>query len=253
MCVAIRHEAFRYTYSRKWTLPLMNATEIKLPVTKGGSPDWELMESYIHWIHGVGIPRRVAAEKAERDRRARPLEEPAALPDVSEWGEFQLGNTPSTATTPEVRGLFDIQRGGKTTTGTSEVPYITSSLFNNGVSDHRKLEAVYPAGTLTVACDGSIGATFYQTVPYASNSHVCILTPNDDVKLNTATALFLGAVIRHEGSRYSFSHAWSLERMRSTSIKLPVTDDGSPDWELMARYIRGTRHSHRLVYGDDAE
>lgn len=156
--------------------------------------------------------------------------EPVTLPDITDWGTFTI------------ESLFDVKRGGGETPGPSAVPYVTSSARNNGVTDYRELVATYPAGTLTVACDGSIGSSFWQSRPYAASSHVCVLTPRDK-GITETSALFLCALIRQEAFRYSFGRAWQLSAMKRTALRLPVTEDGEPDWELMGRYIRSLPYS----------
>lgn len=43
----IKKEKYRYSYGRKWGIGRMNESQIKLPVTSTGEPDWEFMENYI--------------------------------------------------------------------------------------------------------------------------------------------------------------------------------------------------------------
>jgi len=43
----IRKERYRYSFGRKWTLGRMAASEIRLPATEEGRPDWSFMEMYI--------------------------------------------------------------------------------------------------------------------------------------------------------------------------------------------------------------
>lgn len=47
ICTVLKHEKYRYSYGRKWTLGNMEDTEIKLPSTADGKPDWQWMEDYI--------------------------------------------------------------------------------------------------------------------------------------------------------------------------------------------------------------
>ena len=47
ICTIMRLEKSHYSYGRKWGMEKMKATEIKLPATRDGTPDWEFMESYI--------------------------------------------------------------------------------------------------------------------------------------------------------------------------------------------------------------
>lgn len=47
ICSVLRHDQYRYSYGRKWTLENMEATNIKLPAIPDGMPDWQWMENYI--------------------------------------------------------------------------------------------------------------------------------------------------------------------------------------------------------------
>lgn len=47
ICTVIRREAYRYGYGRKWSLSRMSDTQVKLPATDQGEPDWLYMESFM--------------------------------------------------------------------------------------------------------------------------------------------------------------------------------------------------------------
>ena len=47
ICSLIELEKFRWTFGRKWRPSRMPDSEIRLPVDKKGSPDWDFMENYI--------------------------------------------------------------------------------------------------------------------------------------------------------------------------------------------------------------
>jgi hypothetical protein len=48
IATVIRLEKYRFNYGRKWHAERMGASQIRLPVDCHGSPDWALMERYIH-------------------------------------------------------------------------------------------------------------------------------------------------------------------------------------------------------------
>ena len=51
VCSVLKHDKYRYSYGRKWTLDNMKATKVKLPATSDGKPDWQWMELYIDLLH----------------------------------------------------------------------------------------------------------------------------------------------------------------------------------------------------------
>ena len=71
------------------------------------------------------------------------------------------------------------------------------------------------------------------------------LYPRDFI-LTPAIAMFLIAIIRGERYRYGFGRKWSLGRMLTSEIHLPVKDDGTPDWAFMDSYIKTLSFSSQL-------
>lgn len=55
LCTILRLEKYRYSYGRKWTKEVMEATVIRLPVTDGGKPDWQWIESFVKSLHSKPI------------------------------------------------------------------------------------------------------------------------------------------------------------------------------------------------------
>lgn len=47
LCPLIEKEKYRYNYGRKWGLGRMRISEIMLPATANGDPDWQYIEDYI--------------------------------------------------------------------------------------------------------------------------------------------------------------------------------------------------------------
>ncbi len=43
----IKLEQFKFNFGRGWSLERMKKSQIKLPTTSQGNPDWEFMENYI--------------------------------------------------------------------------------------------------------------------------------------------------------------------------------------------------------------
>jgi len=219
VCALIRLEKFRYSYGRKWSLEGMRDSRITLPATESGAPDWELMEKTI-----TALPSHDLIDAAHFTVPAST--DPVTLPDIETWGTFRLAE------------LFEVKRGGAK--GDIEAPLVGASARNNGVTGSGT-GTVYPAGMVTVSWNGSIGEAFYQPEPFTASGDVRVLEPK--TPLTPDAALFVCTVIRAERFRYSYGRKWGLEQMKRTELRLPVTEDGKPDWELMARYIRSLPYS----------
>lgn len=154
--------------------------------------------------------------------------EPVTLPDITTWLPFTI------------ESLFEVKRGGNHKPGDVSAPLVTASAKRNGITGTIGVAAAHDP-TITVAWNGSVGEAFYQPEPFVASGDVSILEPR--TALAPEAALFICTVLRQERFRYGYGRKWRSDLMRQTVIKLPVTEDGSPDWALMASYIRSLPYS----------
>lgn len=204
MC--IRHNAFRYTaFGREANRTLRS---IDVP---DEAPQWA-----------------VAAQIPALQNLRQAASMPEKLPRHSEWTAYRLDE------------LFSISKGKRVPKAEREpgsTPFIGATEFNNGITDFCSLPPNAEGHCLTVAYNGSVGSTFFQPKPFFACDDINILRPRHTV---TSTALlFIGAVIRHERIRFTYGYKWTLERMRSTVIRLPGRANGSPDYDAMTKFMLG--------------
>lgn len=149
-------------------------------------------------------------------------------PQTAGWVDFALDQ------------LFEVKKG-KRLTKAARMPGLTrfvgASEKNNGITDMNDVAPNFPAGVLTVAYNGSVGSTFYQDEPFFACDDVNVLIPR--TPMSKWVQLFIAAVIKHGRSRFTYGYKWTLARMRATTVRLPVTDDGQPDWDYMEAVMRG--------------
>lgn len=167
--------------------------------------------------------------------RSPAVEGPTPPLEVSSWGNFHYGD------------LFEISTGQQATnrdTRPGEVPFVRATRVNNGIVARGDLPPMWQAGSISVPHTGNIAYAFYQPEPFFASHHMLILCPR--TPLTPAAALFVCALIRAERFRFSFGRAWSLERMKRSTIRLPVTPNGDPDWDFAERFIRALPYSSIL-------
>lgn len=184
----------------------------------------ELPDEIPVWVAETVVPDVLHMENA--------VGSPANLAPQNDWGRFRLGE------------LFDIRRGRyipKSEQRSGTTPVVTSSSFKNGVSKYLDVEPIFPAGSISVARNGSIGEAYYQPVAFFASDDAHVFVP--DVPIDRFASLFVCAVIRMEQFRYGYGRKWSLERMKETWIALPATKMGSPDWDAMSLYIQSLPYS----------
>lgn len=148
--------------------------------------------------------------------------------DTSGWKEFRIGD------------YFKVEYGrlhAKDELGTGTVNYITTSGFNNGITNTCE-EATHQGNCITVASDGAMGASFYQEEAFTTSNIVSTLTPLPHTPLNKYNALFLCAIIFGKRTEFGWlGFKMSVDRVRNLRVKLPFTPDGAPDWAYMESYM----------------
>lgn len=162
--------------------------------------------------------------------------------DTSAWSEFRIGD------------LFELYKGTRLTKANmieGDIRFVSAANVNNGVTAYiGNNERVHSEGTITVCYNGNgrTGKAFYQDKPYWASDDVHVLYPKfhlpksfGDVEwtgLNATVGLFLAAAIEKVGrQKYGFTDKWKLEYMRGDQIRLPVKDNGAPDWERIEHYM----------------
>ena len=151
--------------------------------------------------------------------------------DVTEWKGFRVGD------------LFNVQYGKfiaakDSVDSDNGYPHITTTQMNNGIAYYVKAP-MFDGNCITVASDGCQGMSFYQDAPFSASNIVSVLMPFPHVPLNRYNANFICALLRAEGKKYSWGgFKFSVERVRETILKLPVTEDGLPDFKYMETYMK---------------
>ncbi|WP_236746210.1 restriction endonuclease subunit S [Mycobacteroides abscessus] len=205
-CRCIWENRFRFSYGRQ-----ANRTLGSL-VVPDEAPDWAMQ---------LEIPTH--------DGLSQPAAEAVELTDTGTWKLFALDD------------VFTVKKGKRVTKANREpgsTRFIGASEKNNGITDYCDLEPNFEPHCLTVPYNGnSVGIAFYQDQPFFACDDVQVLVPKTE--MSRFVLLFVAAVIRFERSRFTYGYKWNLARMKKTKIRLPVKNDGTPDWEYMDSVMRG--------------
>lgn len=157
--------------------------------------------------------------------------------DVSAWGEFLVGGP---------NGLFcGIDFGKCKSAGTlldGNIPYIGATNRNNGVmryvSDDNP-SMISKGNCIVFICNGqgSGGYTVYMPDDFIGSRDIKV-GYND--RLNLYTGMFLVAVLNRNRDiyGYGFTEKRTKATMAKEVVRLPVTDDGEPDWAFMEAFMR---------------
>lgn len=238
----IKANKYRYNYGRQANVTLPSL-KLRLPVTADGKPDWKWMESYIDSLHSKPLTT---------GNMAKPI---AHSFDTSAWRTF---------TYPEV---FDIRKGFYNKkpdhTEHGDIPFLGAVDGNNGVTERYTYDEIvsatktgdkpnnpieqklFPPNAICVTNNGSVGYAYFQPTRFTCSHDVNPLYRKDG-EFNALTGLFVATVIMHDRYRWEYGRKWRPIRMEHSTIKLPTTADGKPNWQFMEDYIKSLPYGDRL-------
>jgi len=179
-------------------------------------PSLELPDDVPPWVHTTPIPEFTPPS----DTVPPPLATEA-------WQPFRMD------------ALFDLMRGRNVLRRDMKpgaTAYVSASATSNGISAMIDLDPDYPGGQITVASNGSVGEAFFQPGPFIASGDVTVLSPKEPI--TPEAALFICSVVYADKYRWNYGRKWVTTRMRESTIRLPVTVSGDPDWYFMANYMK---------------
>lgn len=219
-CECIRSNQYRYSYGRQANRTLK---DLLIPA----------LNNIPSWINNVDISLFNEVAQPDIDSQAPDL-------NTNSWQKFQL------------QELFTIERGRgprrKDLGSYGSIPFISSSDSNNGLTGYTSNAPIHKGNTIGVNRNGSVGEAFYQPEPFCSTEDVHIFNPKPFWKsrMNAQIGLFMTTLIRQEKYRFNYGRKWGIERMKISTIPLPVTSDGSPDFDYMENYIKSLPYSSQI-------
>lgn len=217
-----------YSFSESWTGRRLLDTQIFLPATSDGEPDWAYMETYMQQVLDQEelFAEHLTLLTAEAIADGHEL-------DTSQWKAFHLYD------------VFEIDMGNKF--DKSKMPigdtvnFIGRTGLNNGVNAVcGNVDGVLPynSGLITLALGGTIGACFVQTDPFYTSQNVIVLIPPIYVglyaRLFAASSIYISASSRYK----AFSDELNRHIKSDFTFMLPATPDGEPDWAYMETYMQ---------------
>lgn len=240
-CLCIKSNRFRYSYGRQANRTLKDLIVPDI----GDIPGW-VDEFDVGMFEGGSAPAN--------DVPVIPL-------DTSSWRVFRYDE------------IFEIRKGyynkkPPVSTNEGDVPFIGASESSNGVTSYVSMHnlerysrdgkvvpgeglgrKLFPGQCITVPNNGaSVAEAFYQPRPFTCTHDVNPLYLKDkSVVLSPEIGLFLATIIRAEKYRWSYGRKWRPMRMCNSTIRLPITNDGEPNWGFMVEYIRSLAFSRQAV------
>lgn len=221
-----KKEMFKYSYGRSANPSHIINTIIKLP-SSGDSPDWEFMEDYIKEIWNGTYSTSVRENDEEIN--------------VNVWREFRFGDLFEEIYKAKayVKGELNISN---TYIG---IPFVSRTDNNNGCDcflDGTKEDFSYEKGNAMIIGD-TTSTCYYQEEDFVCGDHIVVLRAK---WMNKYTALFIKTLIEKERYKYNYGRSFKMDLIKNTIIKLPVDEEGNPDWRFMEKYIKSLPFSEKI-------
>lgn len=167
--------------------------------------------------------------------------------DDREWKVFSLtgedGLFPIHATSTGIDGI-KLKDGDDTV-----LPYITRTETNNGIAKFisaKNLEYGKDAGEcITIGLDTQ--TAYWQPLDFVTGQNIQVLRSD---KLNYYSYQFITVILRQQmKSKFNWGgNGATLGRLKKLKIMLPVTDEGTPDYQFMEDYIRELMDAKKKQY-----
>jgi len=210
-CMCIKANAYRYNYGRQANKTLK---------------DIELPDTVPEWVYTIPVEPL----KTKCKQHVYPLQK------YNNWREFLLGD------------LFTFHKGKRLTKEDmidGQVNFIGAISENNGIRQQIDVVPMFESNCITVNYNGSVGEAFYQSASFWASDDVNVLYAKEWT-LNKYIALFIATVIKANRFKFNYGRKWTLDKMKDSSIKLPVDNKGNPDWDYMENYIKALPYSDRI-------
>ena len=117
---------------------------------------------------------------------------------------------------------------------TCKVYMIAAKNNNNGIKEIiDSNENTFEGGKLVVVTGGNGGAglCFYQQYAFNITSSTKVLSPKDNIVMNTNIGLYIAYQLSKNKNIYSRSNGWTIPKIKQTTIQLPFTRDGEIHYE----------------------
>lgn len=216
----------KYSYADKCSADKAEAECILLPATSDGQPDWDYMESYM---------KAVMEESEKKIENLKKVDDTKNLIDTKDWKIFKLEDLFMISISLSVdKTAFEFD-------DSYDIDFIGRTSINNGIQGklYELKYAPNEAGTYSVTQIGTKVCQYRENRWYASQN-IFKLVPLDNA-MNKASKFLTTVITQALKCTYSddtYSSYPTLKSLRQQEIKLPVDDNGEPDWVYMEDYMK---------------
>ena len=214
---------WQYMHNRITELEHNRITELDAYLQATGLNDYELTEE----------DKKILSLSAKRaSDKEGDLED--AGEDEVRFGELTLGGDD---------GLFDIYSPKKRFNANAvsfggKYPYVARGSSNNGIRGYITEDEKYLSPAKSLSFGQDTATVYYQPDAYFTGDKIKVMVLNNK-ELTPELAEYFIAIIARAFSTFAWGQSSFNENIiKSMKIQLPITPNGTPDFDYMERYIR---------------
>jgi hypothetical protein len=240
---ALEHLTKIYSFSLMLTSKRLKEETLKLPATPSGEPDYDFMANHIKQIQANHIKqiqanhiKQIQAYIKVAGENNPYLNGGAPLPlSQKKHGEFRLGDLVTFKAIKQAKSQKDIP----TDNTPAGVPYVVQSIQHNMVGRSVNKDWLIshneaPVSGNKIALGVTLPAVSYQKYEFGASQIITAEAP----WLNEYNGQYMASAISKLMYRFSYGSKPGLQIYKDMQVALPISDDGSPDFEYMEDYIK---------------
>ena len=227
--------------SSSFNVNILNNVKICLPINRDCSIDYDYIESRIRELEESRIRELEAyliaagfedcdLSQSERDALRCIADGQKVMRQFSIVKEFTIANSHNILRS-------DVVFGSGTT------PYVTASEGNNSIVSYISYNPDMIEEGNSIMIGGKTLVITYQPNDFFSNdSHNLVLTINHDEGCTESSQLYMvSALYKSLSPKYSWGNSISKAKIQNDEVFLPITADGSIDFNFMETYINAVK------------
>ena len=231
--VVIKQQKVKYQYAYKFNEQRMRRQVIMLPVKEDKQPDYEFMENYVRELMKAKRKNYHEYEKARIDSMGL-----STANHRGGWSEALKSREWRSFVVKDIADVFsgrDIYAQERIEGST---PLVTAVGTNNGIGYFVGNDNESRAkNSISVVRNGaSVGKAFFHkySALYGNDCRRIMLRFSD----SEYVSLFITQVIAMQNKAFSYSRKLGTSRLENLRIMLPITDQGTPDYDFMELFGR---------------
>ena len=119
-----------------------------------------------------------------------------------------------------------------------DIPYVTTSSMNNGVSQFADEEPNFEGKCLSVAMNGSVGEVFFQIDDFITSGDNAVLTIKEEH--SPYLLLFIGALIKNHQWRYNYYRKLNLTKLNKMQIPVSFKNENELDLDYIENIVKNS-------------